>query len=99
MQRLRQLATILGTPAQLIASRVVAAILGGYIFASIVALLLARILPVPAADALMVALLMSFLLYALAVLWVFAARTASLAWLGLALPALLFGVTAWAIGR
>jgi len=72
-----------------------AAAAGGYVFATVLSIWLSRVLPGRAATALMVALLSSFVLYAAAVLWVFAARTAARAWLGLALPVVLFGAWAW----
>lgn len=70
-------------------SRTLAAVAGGYCLASILAILLARSLPLPAASALMTALLLGFLLHAAAVIWVFAARTALRAWVGLLVPAVL----------
>lgn len=81
-----------------VASRIVAAILGGYAFANAVGVLLARTLPLPRADAVLTATLASFALYAAAVLWVFAARSARLAWLGLLVPAGLCSLLAAALG-
>lgn len=81
-----------------ILSRVVAAVLGGYGFATVMSIWLARTLPVRPASALVTALLASFLLFAIAAIWAFAARTATRAWVGLVLPTVLFGAWAWAIG-
>ncbi len=74
-------------------SRVLAAILGGYVFSYALTAALARLLPLAPADALIVATLPAFLFYTLAVLWAFAARDAWRAWAGvaLALPLLLVG--------
>jgi hypothetical protein len=79
-------------------SRLVAAVGGGYFFASILAVCIARWLPLPRASATMAAVLSTFLLHALAVIWVFAARTALAAWGGLALPLLVCGLYLLASG-
>lgn len=81
-----------------VASRIVAAIVGGYALANAVGVLLTRTLPMPLADAVLTATLASFALYAAAVLWVFAARSARLAWLGLLVPAGVCGLLAAALG-
>lgn len=81
-----------------VASRIVAAIVGGYAFANAVGVLLTRILPMPRADAVLTATLASFALYAAAILWAFAARSARLAWLGLLVPGALCGLLAAVLG-
>ena len=81
-----------------VASRIVAAIVGGDAFANAVGVLLTRTLPMPRSDAVLTATLASFALYAAAVLWVFAARSARHAWLGLLVPAALCGLLATALG-
>lgn len=81
-----------------VAARVVAAIAGGYAFATILAIFVSRVLPMTRAAAVMTAMLLSFLFYAAAVLWVFAARSARMAWLGLLVPAVVFGALAWLAG-
>ena len=58
----------------------------------------ARSLPLPPAQAVMTALLLGFLLHALAAIAVFAARTAWRAALWLALPTLALGVWVWPLG-
>lgn len=69
-----------------VASRTLAATIGGYALAhSIPVALLAR-LPMPAADATLAALQLSFLAYLGAILWAFAARSTWHAWLGLLIP-------------
>jgi len=81
-----------------IASRVVAAIGGGYVLASLMSIVLARSLPLPSATAVMTGMLLSFLFYACAVLWVFAARSAGRAWAGLLAPGLVLALLAWWLG-
>ncbi len=73
-------------------SRVMAAIVGGYLLANLAAILLSYILPMQQADAVLTGMLLSFLVYAGAVLWVFAAKTAWLAWIGLMTPSLFSAV-------
>ncbi|ATQ77101.1 iron transporter [Massilia violaceinigra] len=74
-----------------VGSRALAAILGGYLLAAaasaLLALLLPRVLGTGRADAVIAATLASFAIYAGAVIWVFAARSAARAWLGMLLPA------------
>lgn len=79
-----------------IASRVLAAALGGYALAALLssalALLLPRISNASRADAVLIASLLSFAVYTVAALWVFHARSASRAWAGLGLWALVSGL-------
>lgn len=82
-----------------VGARAVAAIAGGYALAAaataFLALLLQQLPQLPLlpllhmgrADAAMASTLFSFTVYTCAVLWVFAARSAARAWLGLLLPA------------
>lgn len=72
-------------------SRAVAAIGGGYGLAALTTAWLSITLPMPRADAVTTASLLSFLIFALAVIWVFAVRTAWHAWAGLIVPALVIG--------
>lgn len=71
-----------------VASRVLAATVGGYALASLVASALAAALPLltPAsrADGVQIASLLSFAFYTAAAIWVFSTRSATRAWLGLA---------------
>lgn len=73
-------------------SRAVAAIGGGYAVAALATALLATLLSTPRADAVMTATMLSFAIYTCAVIWVFAARTAWHAWIGLVAPAALLGL-------
>ncbi|WFR78864.1 DUF3649 domain-containing protein [Janthinobacterium rivuli] len=70
-----------------VASRSVAAIIGGYVLAALVTMLLSVSLPMARSEAVMTATLLSFAIYTCAVLWVFATRSALRAWLGLLMPA------------
>lgn len=70
-----------------IASRVLAACCGGYgvaaVSSSVLALALPHLSALTRADAVLVATLLSFVIYTVAALWVFRARTALRAWIGL----------------
>lgn len=75
-----------------VASRAIAAIVGGYAVTALATALLAVILPMVRIDAVLTATLLSFAIYTCAVLWVFAARSALRAWLGIVLPAAVLGL-------
>lgn len=75
-----------------VASRAIAAIGGGYALGALTAAALALWLPLSRAEAALTGTLLSFVAYVGAVMWVFAARTASRGWIGLAIPAALLGV-------
>lgn len=64
-------------------SRLLAAVAGGYLAATAVAMAIAALWPGPRAEGVMAATLLSFALYAGAVMWAFAARRARSAWYGL----------------
>lgn len=81
-----------------VASRIGAAVIGGYALASVLSMLLALILPIPRHEAVLWAMLLSFLWYALAVIWVFHARSATRAWIGMAGPTALLALVCWLIG-
>lgn len=74
-----------------VVSRAVAAILGGYVVAALFTAAWSVWLPGPRAEATLTAMMLSFAVHAGAVVWVFAARTAGRAWLGLAAPSLVMG--------
>ncbi len=69
-----------------VCSRIVAAVVGGYLFATVVAAFCSRLMHADQTAAVTTALLSSFLIYAFAIMWAFAARTAWRAWLGLLVP-------------
>ncbi|WP_244610040.1 DUF3649 domain-containing protein [Lampropedia puyangensis] len=75
-------------------SRIVAALLGGYALAALTSLA-ALALPLPRSEAALAGLLASFLVYATAAIWVFAARSAARAWLGLLALAVLLAPWVW----
>lgn len=86
-----------------VGSRALAAILGGYLLAAAASALLALLLPLALgtarADAVIAATLASFAIYTCAVIWVFAARSATRAWLGLLLPAAAMGAIVYLLYR
>lgn len=75
-----------------VASRSLAALLGGYALASVASVCIALLAPLAAVDATLVGLMLSFVFYVLAFIWCFACRTASQAWLGVLAPGVLMGV-------
>lgn len=79
----------------MVMSRVLAAAVGGYLLASLATVVVALLLPVlfatPRADALLTASLWSFLIYAVAVIYVFTASTATRAWLVLGIAGAILG--------
>jgi hypothetical protein len=82
-------------------SRIVCAILGGYALAALTSVA-ALALPVSRPQAVLTGMLASFVVYACAVIWVFAVRSARRAWTGLlvaAVPLLLAAWSVWAGGQ
>lgn len=79
-----------------VASRAMAAILGGYLLASAAAACLAVWLPLKRPDAVVAAQMLSFVFYTCAVIWVFATRNAWRAWAGILVPAAVMGALFWA---
>ena len=71
-----------------VTSRVLAAVLGGYIVAALASVSLSLWVPMPRADAVVTGMMTSFLAYLVAVLWCFACRGAWQAWFGLIVPSL-----------
>ncbi|MGJ7575130.1 DUF3649 domain-containing protein [Variovorax sp. RB2P76] len=67
-------------------SRIVAALFGGYALAALTSVATLA-LPMDAVEAVLLGMQASFGVYAGAVVWVFAARSARRAWLGLAVAA------------
>lgn len=74
-----------------VASRVVAAVFCGYLLTALSSICLAQFLPLARAEAVVLGMTLSFLVYLLAVLWCFACRTAWSAWFGLLLPCAVLG--------
>ncbi|VVN86088.1 DUF3649 domain-containing protein [Pseudomonas fluorescens] len=75
-----------------VTSRVLAAVLGGYLVAALVSVSLSLWLPMARAEAVVIGMMTSFLAYLVAVLWCFACRSAWQAWLGLIVPSLVLAV-------
>lgn len=81
-----------------IASRAVAAIVGGYVLSALVAAGFARWLPVARVEAVMTGMLSSFAVYATVVICAFAMRSAARVWIWLAAIGLpLAGALAWSM--
>jgi hypothetical protein len=78
-----------------ILSRLAAAVVGGYTFTIVASVSLSSVLPMPRADAVLTAILLSFAVYAGAILWAFSTRTARRAWVGLAFSSTIFACLAW----
>jgi len=77
-------------------SRIIAASIGGYVFVSLSHLALAVILPTDRNKALLFSMETGFITWSLIIIWCFSARTATRAWLGLALAALpLLAIDVW----
>ncbi|MPY75009.1 MAG: iron transporter [Alphaproteobacteria bacterium] len=62
-------------------SRAAAAAFGGYAAAAALSIMLSHVLPLPRAEAVLTAMLLSFALYAAVVVWAFAARNPGTVWL------------------
>ena len=81
-----------GTPVSYrlaVTSRVLAAVLGGYVLAALSSVCLTLLLPVPRPDAVVIGMMSSFLFYLLAVIGCFACRSAWQAWGGVLLASLI----------
>jgi hypothetical protein len=77
-------------------SRIVAALFGGYALAALASVAVVA-LPVSRSEAVLTGMLLSFAVYAGAVIWVFAVRSAWRAWAGLVAAALPLGLAAWSV--
>ena len=75
-------------------SRVLAAVVGGYLMAALASICLALWMPTARADAVITGMMSSFVFYLLAVLWCFACRNAARAWLGVMVPSVAFAALA-----
>lgn len=85
----------------MVASRVLAAAVGGYAITSlataVLALLLPRVVGSSTASGVLAATLWSFMLYTVIVIWVFRTRSAMRAWAGLGLSGLVLGAALLAL--
>jgi uncharacterized membrane protein len=75
-----------------ILSRSVAAIFGSYVLAALASIALALVLPIEKRDAVQLAVMIGFLLYAGAAIWAFSTATVFKAWTGIVLASLPFGL-------
>ena len=78
-------------------SRIVAAVLGGYALAALTSVATLA-LPMERGEAVLTGMMLSFIVYAIAVIWVFAASSALRAWAGLLVvsaPLLLVDMGIW----
>ena len=82
-----------------VAARTIAAIGGGYMLTSIARALIAIALPLPRADAVTIATLLSFVVYTCVILWVFATTSALRAWIGVVAVSAVLGGVLWIAGR
>ena len=72
-----------------IVTRVLIAIVGGYVFALGAGIFMSQVLPATKSGAVMTASLASFAFYAMAIIWVFSVKNLRSIWLGFAGSALL----------
>lgn len=77
-------------------SRIVAAVFGGYALAALGSVA-ALALPMAKPQAVITGMLASFAIYAGAVIWVFAVRSARRAWAGLLIAAVPLLLAAWSV--
>jgi len=78
-----------------VASRLAAAVAGGYLLTAGATALLSLALPGPRASAVLTATMLSFSIFTAAVMTAFATSSAARAWLWLALPGALAAGAAW----
>jgi hypothetical protein len=77
-------------------SRIVAALFGGYALAALSSVAVLA-LPMSKPQAVLTGMLASFAIYAAAVIWVFAVRSALKAWVGLVIVAVPLSLAAWSV--
>lgn len=85
----------------MVASRALAGAVGGYALASLCTAVLAvglpRVSDTSPASALLAATLLSFVVYAAAVVWAFSARSALRAWAGIGVPSAVLAAALWVL--
>ncbi len=82
----------------LVASRVVAAALGGYALTSAATVVLSLLWPGPRAQAVLWATMISFTLYTLVVLWAFHTPSVKRVWIVILSATALLSAAAWLLG-
>ncbi|MCC5858092.1 MAG: DUF3649 domain-containing protein [Ectothiorhodospiraceae bacterium] len=85
-------------PAPGILSRAMAALAGGYMLSTLGGILLAAALPLNRVESLTGGLLLSYPIFTATFIWVFAARSAGRAWLGILATAVLLAPLYWMLG-
>lgn len=78
-----------------VASRILAAVVGGYALVSTATVLLALVWPLPRAEAILASTLLSFALYAGVLVWIFAVQRLCTVWIGLVLATVMCGGLSW----
>lgn len=78
-------------------SRIIAALFGGYALAALASVAVLA-LPISKPEAVLTGMLASFAIYAGAVIWVFAVRSALRAWIGMLIVAMPLLLAAWSVG-
>lgn len=81
----------------MVASRILAAVAGGYALISVINILLALLLPLSKAQAVEVSTMLSFAIYAGIIVWIFSVKRLRTLWLGLLVSTLLCGALAWVL--
>lgn len=90
--------TTLGQSARyrwMVASRVLAAVVGAYALTSSALVLLALLWPLPQAEAVAASTMLSFLLYALIIIWIFTVKRLKTVWLGLIISSAVCSGLSW----
>lgn len=78
-------------------SRVIAGFIGGYILTAYITMVLAELLPMSRADAVVLASLLSYVWFCMAIIWVFAVKSALKAWLGILAGIALFAAVHYSL--
>lgn len=78
-----------------VASRVLAAFVGGYVLSSLLLVLLSLIWPLPQAEAIGASTMLSFIIYPLIIIWAFSIKRLRTVWLGMLFSGLLCFVLVW----
>ncbi|MGC4027630.1 MAG: DUF3649 domain-containing protein [Steroidobacteraceae bacterium] len=78
-----------------VAARVLVAVAGGYAVTALTTVLLALIWPVPKAQSVLAADMLSFALYVVVVIWAFAVRSLIRVWAGIAGLAVVLALLVW----
>ncbi len=91
----RALRAVSASPAGQVCQRIIAAALGGYAMAVVLSIAIAEALPLAQFDAVMAAVLASFVIHLGIILWVFAVHSLRRMWLGLLVPMVLLSVALW----